>query len=157
MLPGDIVKDDSGSYAVFTEQGSSATQTTAAKVMDIVSRFPGCAGQAADVRMSRCLDTSTTTHMAQTMVQYGRPSRSSRKESVRSILLQDSYGKGNFEKVLLEHGWETVLSWECLFVNRARGLFLSVYEDDVKLAGKTENIEPTWKILLEDVDLGEPT
>ena len=47
-LRGDIVKDDSGSYAVFTEQGSSASQMTAAKVMDIISRLPGCAGQAAD-------------------------------------------------------------------------------------------------------------
>ena len=28
---GDIVKNDSGSYAVFTEQGSSASQMTAAK------------------------------------------------------------------------------------------------------------------------------
>ena len=41
-------KDYSGSYAVFTEQGSSASQMTAAKVMDIISRLPGCAGQAAD-------------------------------------------------------------------------------------------------------------
>ena len=31
VLRGDIVKDDSGSYAVFTEQGSSASQVTAAK------------------------------------------------------------------------------------------------------------------------------
>ena len=31
-IRGDIVKDDSGSYAVFTEQGSSAM--TAAKIMD---------------------------------------------------------------------------------------------------------------------------
>ena len=44
----DIVKDDSGSYAVFTEQGSSASQMTAAKIMDIISRLPGCDGQAAD-------------------------------------------------------------------------------------------------------------
>ena len=42
VLRGDIVKDDSGSYAVFTEKGSSA------KVMDIISRLPGCAGQVAD-------------------------------------------------------------------------------------------------------------
>ena len=48
VLRGDIVKDDSGSYAVFTEQRSSASQMTAAKVMDIISRLPGCAGQAAD-------------------------------------------------------------------------------------------------------------
>ena len=42
VLRGDIVKDDSGSFAVFTEQGSSATQMTAAKVVDIISRLPGC-------------------------------------------------------------------------------------------------------------------
>ena len=53
VLRGDIVKDDSGSYTVFTEQGSSASQMTAAKVMDIISRLPGCAGQAADA-VSAC-------------------------------------------------------------------------------------------------------
>ena len=31
VLRDDIVKDDSGSYAVLTEQGSSASQMTAAK------------------------------------------------------------------------------------------------------------------------------
>ena len=85
VLRGDTVKDDSGSYAVFTEQRSSASQMTAAKVMDIISRLPGCAGQAADavsaytqvekrrsseiaensqIGMSRHFDTSTTTQMA---------------------------------------------------------------------------------------------
>ena len=48
VFRGDIVKDDSGSYAVFTEQGSSASQMTAAKVMDVISRLPECTGQAAD-------------------------------------------------------------------------------------------------------------
>ena len=48
VLRDDIVKDNSGSYAVFTEQGSSASQMTAAKIMDIISRLPGCDGQAAD-------------------------------------------------------------------------------------------------------------
>ena len=48
VLRGDTVTDDSGSYAVFTEQESSASQMTAAKVMDIISRHPGCSGQAAD-------------------------------------------------------------------------------------------------------------
>ena len=97
VLRGDIVKDDSGSCAVFTEQGSSASQMTAAKIMDIISRLPGCDGQAADavsaytqekgrcsqiiensqIGMSRHLVSSTTTQMAKIMVQYGRPSRSS--------------------------------------------------------------------------------
>ena len=56
VLRGDIVKDNSGSYAVFTElteQGSSASQMTAAKIMDIISRLPGCDGQAPDA-VSAC-------------------------------------------------------------------------------------------------------
>ena len=38
-----------------------------------------------------------------------------------------------------------------------RGLLLSVYVDDTKLAGKKQNIDPMWKVLMENVDLGEPT
>ena len=48
MLRGDTVKDDSGAYAVFTEESSSASQMTAAKVMDVIARLPGCDGQAAN-------------------------------------------------------------------------------------------------------------
>ena len=85
VLRGDIVKDDSWSYAVLTEERSSASQMTAAKIMDIISRLPGCAGQAADAvsaftqvkmegapkllkipkfGMSRHVDSSSTTQMA---------------------------------------------------------------------------------------------
>ena len=53
VLRGDIVKDDSDSYAVFTKQGSSVSQMTSEKVMDTISRLPGCAGQAADA-VSAC-------------------------------------------------------------------------------------------------------
>ena len=53
VLRGEIVKDDSGFCAAFTEQGSSASQMTAAKIMDIISRLPGCDGQAG--RRSICL------------------------------------------------------------------------------------------------------
>ena len=59
------MKDDSGAYAVFAEQGSSASQMTAAKVMDVIARLPDCDGQAADaisacsqVKMEGCMDTS---------------------------------------------------------------------------------------------------
>ena len=62
-----------------------------------------------------------------------------------------------FEKVLSEPGWEKVPIWECLFVIREEGLFLSVYVDDIKLAGTKQNIGLTWNILMKDVDLGEPT
>ena len=38
-----------------------------------------------------------------------------------------------------------------------RGLFLSVCVDDTKLVGKTQNLDPMWKVLNKEVDLGEPT
>ena len=41
VLRGDVVKDDSGSYAVFNEQKSSTSQMTAARVMDIISQLLG--------------------------------------------------------------------------------------------------------------------
>ena len=47
VLRGDMVKDDPGSHAVTTEQGSSASQMMAAKVMDVTARLPDCEGQAA--------------------------------------------------------------------------------------------------------------
>ena len=62
-----------------------------------------------------------------------------------------------FEKILLKHGWEKIPNWECLFVLREKGLLLSVYVDDIKLAGKKQNLDPIWKVLNKEVDLGEPT
>ena len=62
-----------------------------------------------------------------------------------------------FEKILLGYGWEKVSNWECSFVQREKGLFLSVYVDDIKLAGKKQNLDPMWKLLNKEVDLGEPT
>ena len=38
-----------------------------------------------------------------------------------------------------------------------KGLFLSVYVDDIKLAGQKQNIIPMWKVLNKEVVLGEPT
>ena len=48
VLRGDIVKDDSGAYAVFTEEGSSASQMIAAKVIDVIAILPDIDGQADD-------------------------------------------------------------------------------------------------------------
>ena len=125
VLRGDIVKDDSGAYAVFTEQGSSASQMTAAKVMDIISSLPGCSGQAADavsaytqVKMedaskllkipkSECPDIwiRLPRHkMAQIMVQNRRHSCSSRKESIRSSSGRTVVGKA----ILRKFYWNTV-------------------------------------------------
>ena len=52
VLRGDIEKDGSGFYAVFTEQGSSASQMTAPKVMDML--LQDCL-VALDKQLTQCL------------------------------------------------------------------------------------------------------
>ena len=139
MLRGDTVKNDSRSYAVFTEQGSSASQVTAAKVTDIISRLPGCAGQTADavsaytqvkmedaptlfknseVRMSRYLDTSTKTQRPESWSSMEDPVVSLESEICTVILQQDYYWKRRFEKVLLRTWLGQVPTFERLFVNQ---------------------------------------
>ena len=118
VLRGDIVKYDSGSYAVFTEQGSSASQMTAAKVMDIISRLPGCARQAADAVSA---DTQVKMEDAHKLFKNSKSEcpdiwkrlpkhkwpKSCPVWKIQSFLLneictvilwQDSYGKGNLRK-----------------------------------------------------------
>ena len=62
-----------------------------------------------------------------------------------------------FHKIILKYDWEKVSIWECFFVHREKGLFLIVYVDDIKLAGKKQNLDPMWKLVNKEVDLGEPT
>ena len=155
-------EDDSGSYAVFTEQGPSASQKTAPKAADAVSAYT-------QVKME---DASTLLKTQSQNVQifgYRRTSGQNHGQTSKTqwflskgictvILWQEYDGKGNLRKFYWNTvGTNKVWNCECSFVNRARGLFLSVYSDDIKLAGKTKNTEPTWKILMDDVDLGEPT
>ena len=59
------------------------------------------------------------------------------------------------EKVLVEHGvFELGM---CSLSTEGKGLCLSVCVDDIIMAGKTENMETTWKILMKDVDLEKPS
>ena len=97
----------------------------ASKIMDIMPRLPGCAGQTPDavsglhpgqngrcsqivenskIGVSRHLDSSTTTQMAKIMVQSGRPSRSSSKGICTVIFWQDYCGKDNLRQFF----WNTV-------------------------------------------------
>ena len=135
---------------------------TAAKVMDIISRFPGCAGQAADavsaytqVKLEDApkLLEKPKSECPDIWIRLPRhkwyKSWSSMEDPVVPLyrnlyghLLAGLLWKRHFEKILLKHGWEKIPNWECLFVHREKGFFLSVYVDDIKLAGKKQNIDP---------------
>ena len=120
------MKDDSGSYAVCTEQGSSASQMTAAKVMDIISRLLGCAGQEADA-VSACtqvqmedapklfkIPKSECPDIWIRLPKLKWPKSWSRMEDPVVLLERNLYGhplagplwERQFDKVLLKNGWE---------------------------------------------------
>ena len=176
VLRGDIVKDDSRCYAVFTEQGSSASQMTAAKIMDIISRLPGCDGQAADAVSAYTQVKMEDAHKLLKIPKSECPDiwiRLSKHKWLKSWssiedplvpLDRNLYGhrseglsrERQFEKILLKYGWRKFrIGNVCSLTERNDYSCLCV--DDIILAGKKQNIYPMWKILMKGVELGEPT
>ena len=173
VLRGDIVKDDFGAHAVFTEQGSSASQMTAAK-------NNGCY-----CKITRLWRTSSWCSIGLFQVQvedaprllkipktacpdvWIRLPRHRWPKSWESIedpvapLERNLYGhpqavllwERQFEEALSELGWEKIPNWECMFVHRRQGLFLSVCVDDIRMAGKQQNVASMWKKLMTNVDI----
>ena len=176
-LRGDIVKDDSASYAVFTETrfigitnggrkshgydltatwlrrtsiGRSIcllTLTSKSKMLQNCSKF-----------QNRSVQTFGYVYHDTNGTNYGPVWKIQSflwNEICMVILGQDCCGKGNLRKFY----WSTVGKSSKLakFVHREKGLFLSVYVDDINLACKKENINPMWKVLNKEVGLGEPT
>jgi len=73
------------------------------------------------------------------------------------ILWQDYDGKGNLRKFYCNTDGRRFPIGTAYSSIVKKDLFLSVYVDDIKLAGKKQNIDPMWKVLNKEVDLGEPT
>ena len=84
---------------------------TAAKIMDIISRLPGCDGQAADAVSAY---TQVKMEDARKLPRHKWPKSWSSMEDPVVPLERNLYGhplKGllwerQFEKILLKHGWE---------------------------------------------------
>ena len=169
VLRGDTVKDDSGSYAVFTEQGSSASLMTAAEIMDIISRLPGCDGQAANAASACTQVKMEDAHKLLKIPKIGvsdiwirlprhkwpnhgpiwKTQSCLLKEICTGILWQDCYGEGNLRKSCWNMDGRK-------FQIRNVSLFI-VKKDYSFLSGKKQNLDPMWKVLNKEVDLGEPT
>ena len=120
--------DDSGAYAVNTEHGSSASHMTAAKIMDIISRLPGCDGQAVDAVSAFFQVKMEDAHKLLKIPKSECPDiwiRLPRHQWSKSwsciedpvVLFEwNLYGhplagllwERQFEKILLKHGWEKI-------------------------------------------------
>ena len=143
---------------------------TAEKMMDIISRLLGCDGQAADavsaytqVKMedahkllkipkSECPDIWIRLPRHKKNGQNHGPVWKTQSFLLKGIctviLCQDHCVKGNLRKFQIGN--------VSLFIVK-KDYSLSVYVDDIKFAGKKQNLDPMWKLLNIEVDLGEPT
>ena len=166
------MKDDSGAYAVFTEQSSSVSKMTATQIMEFIARLPDCDGQAADAvsaytedapkllrtPKSECPDRwirNPRHRWPKSWSNIGKSCGSSGTKFVRTSTCWTTVGDS--WKNMLELEWEKVPNGECRFVHRQQGLFLSLYVNDINMAGKKRNTAPMRKKLLKSVDLDKHT
>ena len=106
--------------------------------------------------MSRFVDTSSATLVAEIFVKHWRPSDASWTKSVWSPICKTIVGKAVRRSSLgAWMGKSTELGVSVC--PRKQGLFLPVYVDDIKMAGRMQNMVPMWKKLMNLVDLDEPT
>ncbi|MDP7647929.1 MAG: hypothetical protein QGH82_07675, partial [Candidatus Woesearchaeota archaeon] len=171
VFRGDGVKDAEGFYAVFTEQGASASHMSATKFVDAVSHFPGNTGEDSDAigaytqiplaDAARLLGIGV---LPETWIKLPKDRQPKEWEGIEDPvcpLLQNLYGhplagllweKGCHEKLIAE-GFERLQGWESLYVHREMKLFLNIYVDDFHMAGKKESMQPMWERLGKHLDL----
>ena len=138
---------------------------TAAKMVGVIARLPVCDGQATDaprlfknskVRVSRCMDTSSTTQMAEVLGEHGRSRGTSRTKfrwtSVSRIVVGKTIG-GSAIGTWMGRSAKVRMS---VCSPKTRIIF-SVYVVDIKISGKKQNMAPIWKKLIKNVGLEEPT
>ena len=170
MFRGDQVKDEWGFQAVFSEQGTSASHCAAAKFLDAIARLPGNDGEDSDARGAYTqvvLDEMGDVDFVETWISLPPHARPKSWDNIVDPVcrlrlnlyghpLAGLYWEQFCTKQLLEVGFGKVTGWECLFVHRKLQLFLSVYVDDFKMAGRAENVPNMWAILNKRLDLEPP-
>ena len=155
--------------------GASASQMTAAKVMEVTARLLGCAGQAADavsaytqvdmegapgpskIPKSECADFGYLYHDTNglNLGPVWKTQSFLLKENGMGIH-QDSWER-QFEKVLFENGWEKFQNWECFFVNRQRIFVVCVRGTISRWLERRETLIARWRYGGNTLFLGEPT
>lgn len=167
VFRGDMIRDEQGSFAVFTEQSGSTSHMAAAKVFYTIARLPGCNGEHDDaigaytqilVRDALKLSGVGGDDFIETYMSLPRdpwPADPELRKTWESkadpvcILRRSLYGHTKAgllwekycEKVMREAVFTPLPGWECLYVHKAEQLFMSIYVDDFNMSGKKENRE----------------
>ena len=171
VFRGDQVRDETGFYAVFTEQSASASHMAAIKFMDFIGRVDGNASQDSDavkaytqVKLDSLEELLGENVLADKWISLPRERRPKHWDNIENPvcpLLRNLHGhplagfiwEKHCQRSILRAGFEKIPGWECLFVHRQMRLFLSVYVDDFRMAGSKENLAPMWDILRKSLTL----
>ena len=154
VLRGDIGEDDPGACAAFTEQGSSASQMTGAKAMDVVVILLDCAGQAADAASAHTQDGGRSKNCSIIPKSdcpdvWIRLPRLNLRKSLRTPPCWPLVGETARRS--------SIGTWNvCLFMGIQDCACGCTWMTPEK-AGRKQNVALMWKTLMKFVDLGEPT
>ena len=170
MLGGNNVRDEYGAIAVFAEMGASASSMTAAKFLDYIACLPGCHGEDADATKAytqahlKDFEGDSETWVEIPEDQWPKEWRGKFRRPVIRLLrnlyghpLAGLYWEWHCHRCITKCGFERVHGWECLYKHVSKGLFLSVYVDDFKSAGKKERVPKRWSKLGKLLDLDPRT
>ena len=171
----DQVKDGNGITAILQEQGTSVGHMICAKALDALASLPDREGQDADARKAYAqayfseFEGDTETWVMIDPDQY--PDSWQNKDGTCKYrrpycrLMRNLYGhplaglywEKHCDRAIKACGFKPIQGWECLYYHPTDKMYLSVYVDDFKLAGKKENIPKTWAALKQFLNLDPPT
>ena len=163
VFGGHRIHDEYGLAAEFPEQGSGASFLSASKLCDATALLPGCSGEQSDATSAYTQSKLGTGMKGPYIVTWVELPRSMwRPEWVKSGMtrpccqlrlslyghpMSGKYWENHFTSKLLNAGFVPMKGWECLFTHPELKLILSVYVDDFKLVGKSQNLEKGWKLI----------
>ena len=162
MLRGDNVKDGTGCQAVFIEQGASASQMTAVKILHTISLLLGMVGKAHDARSAYTrvkmknaprLVKLPKTECPTIWVRFPGNRWLATWDKINDLVVlleSNMYShpsggllwKRKLEELQLQDNWRTVQRCGCLYFHRKDKRFLSVFGDDIKMVGRRESLAP---------------
>ena len=166
---GDDVKDEFGSkVTVWQDLASCPATLEAAKVADMLSCTPGCSGQQADATQAYTqADFSGIESWVEIPKSQWPQSWWNKGPDWRPCcpLLRALYGhpeagaywEQHCERHLISLGFQSFENWPSTYWHPGWKLFLIVYVDDFKLAGKTESLPKAWAAIRKGLKMDDPT
>ena len=167
VFMGNQVRDEYHDYAIFQDLSSSPAALEGTKAIDAYGSLPDHCVMQADAKQAYVqaeLDSDTATWVRLPPEYWPDHWHGKYQDPVvpmRKALYGHPDAGGMWEKhaesIVFELGYQKIDGWDSCYFDPVRGLLLSVYVDDFKLAGPAKYMQEAWNELRERIDMDEPT